>query len=256
MTEETIEQVNRIIETIPINDDNRDIIDEIKQAMSIGNDSRVLVLMNELQKSKRKNENEQGNDNKFEELDQNEDNKNYEDDEQYEDDGQYEDNKEHEDDEEYEYDGEYEYDENDEDNANEANTKSNTNSNEQEDKTVYPKQLSNFKLEKTYIGLLLNNPKSIVKYYVLYEDCFFEDPEMLNLYKSILFTDGGSYTPEVAKNGFNFPNMTEQVYKFKYEVKTDIKPYEHNMENVYVELMKLFTLRKNYLEIPIKEMQK
>lgn len=42
-----------------------------------------------------------------------------------------------------------------------------------EKENIYPKKLSNVELERQYIGLLLTNPKSIVKYYFLYEECFF-----------------------------------------------------------------------------------
>jgi len=68
---------------------------------------------------------------------------------------------------------------------------------------VYPKQLSNPELEYIYMGLLLNDPKLIVKYYFLNKECYFEEEDILNLYKSILFTEGGNYTPEIAKKGFN-----------------------------------------------------
>ena len=75
-----------------------------------------------------------------------------------------------------------------------------------ETKTIkkYPDELSDIKLEHIYMGLLLNNPEGIYKYYYLSDDCFFEDDEILNIYKSVLFTEGGSYTPEIAKKGFNF----------------------------------------------------
>ncbi len=222
MTKETIEQINKLLETMPNNEQTEELIQDIKHAISIGDDGRVLALINELQKSRTSIP-------KFE-------SKSYE--------QEFNENEQ-----------EDESDENDEEyNEEEINTEY-IDEEEQEVKTIYPRKLSNFNLEKTYIGLLLNNPSSIVKYYVLYEDCFFEDPEMLNLYKSILFTDGGSYTPEIAKNGFNFPNMTEQVYKMKYDLKNSIDPDDYNMENVYVELMKLFLLRKSYLEIPIKDIQ-
>ena len=46
---------------------------------------------------------------------------------------------------------------------------------------VYPKKLSDAKLEETFIGLLLKDPKLIVKYYFLFDECYFEDEEMLNI---------------------------------------------------------------------------
>ena len=121
---------------------------------------------------------------------------------------------------------------------------------------IYPKQLSNPELEYIYMGLLLNDPKLIVKYYFLNKECLFEDEDILNLYKSILFTEGGNYTPEVAKKGFNFAKDTEESYELKKNLKEKLANEDYNMEQVYIELKKLFILRKNYLEVPIKETQK
>ena len=146
---------------------------------------------------------------------------------------------------------------------NNLNTKEDTNDNKQENNTddeveegkVYPKKLSNPELEQIYIGLLLSNPQQIVKFYFIFEDCFFEDENILNIYKSILFTEGSKYTPEIAKKGFNFAKEDEEVHKLKSELKKKVKETTYNMEKVYVELKKLFVLRKNYLAIPIKNIQ-
>ena len=120
---------------------------------------------------------------------------------------------------------------------------------------IYPNKLSNIPLERTYIGLLLSDPKLIVKYYFLFEDCYFEDESILNIYKSVLFTEGGAYTPEIAKQGFNFSRDSEQVYKLKSQLKTEVTNKTYNMEKIYTDLKKLFVLRKNYLAIPIKSIQ-
>ena len=69
---------------------------------------------------------------------------------------------------------------------------------------IYPKELSNIKLEERFIGLLLETPKAISMYYIVHEDCYFESDELLNIYKSILFTEGQAYAPQIAKNDFNF----------------------------------------------------
>ena len=124
-----------------------------------------------------------------------------------------------------------------------------------EPKGKYPKKLQNSKLERTYIGLLLNNPQYIVKFYFLHDQCFFEDDELLNIYKSVLYTEGGAYTPEIAKDGFNFAKDTEKSYNLKYELKKEVQQEKINAEKVYTELKKLFILRKNYTETPIKEIQ-
>lgn len=120
---------------------------------------------------------------------------------------------------------------------------------------IYPKNLSNIELEHCYMGLLLNDPKLIVKYYFLHKECYFEDEDILNLYKSVLFTEGGNYTPEVAKKGFNFAKDSEESYELKKELKAKMEEETISIEHVYRELKKLFILRKNYLEMPIKEIQ-
>lgn len=124
------------------------------------------------------------------------------------------------------------------------------------DGRLFPKKLSNLHLEYVFMGLLLTNPKSISRYYFLYEDCFFEDNDILNIYKSVLFTEGGSYTPEIAKQGFNFSKDSEEVYELKYQLKKAVAEEEFDMEKVYLELKKLFVLRKSYIGNPIKNIQK
>lgn len=133
---------------------------------------------------------------------------------------------------------------------------SNKENKDKKDKSgIYPEQLSDIESERAYIGLLLNDPKLIVKYFFVYDECQFEDDELLNIYKSILFTEGGPYTPEKAKQGFNFAKDTERSYRLKEELKREVEDKTYNMEKIYVGLKKLFVLRKNYLAIPIKEIQ-
>ena len=66
----------------------------------------------------------------------------------------------------------------------------NNNDDEKETGEKYPKELENENLEYVYIGLLLNHPKYITKYYFLYDICLFENQELLNVYKSVLFFEG------------------------------------------------------------------
>ncbi len=124
-----------------------------------------------------------------------------------------------------------------------------------EKKKTYPEELSDEELEEIYIGLLLDNPEAIVKYYFVFDECYFENPELLNLYKRILFTDGESYAPEIAKKGFNFPRDTEDTDAFAEEVREKALEFDYGIEQAYVELKKLFTLRKHYIEVPIKHIQ-
>ncbi len=105
------------------------------------------------------------------------------------------------------------------------------------------------------MGLLLNNPRLISKYYFIHEDCLFEDPELLNIYKSVIYTEGEAYAPEMAKRDFNFSKDTEQSFKLKSKLKKDVLGKPYNMENIYIELKKLFILRKNFNKIPIERIQ-
>lgn len=120
---------------------------------------------------------------------------------------------------------------------------------------MFPKELSDDDLERQYIGLLLTDPRLIKKYFYVYEDCYFEDPELLNIYKSIIFTEGGAYTTEQAKRGFNFAKDNEKVYALKTKLKKEVRDQDYNMEEIYINLKKLFVLRKNYLAIPIQSIQ-
>lgn len=127
---------------------------------------------------------------------------------------------------------------------------------DEEDMTgMFPEELSDDNLERQYIGLLLADPRLIKKYFYLYEDCYFEDPELLNIYKSIIFTEGGAYTTEQAKRGFNFAKDNEKVYALKSKLKKEVRDKNYNMEEIYINLKKLFVLRKNYLAIPIQSIQ-
>ncbi len=126
---------------------------------------------------------------------------------------------------------------------------------EEIDDGTYPKQLSNENLERTFIGLLLENPKLIAKYYFLFEICMFEDPEMLNIYKSILYNEGAKYSSEKAKNRFNFSKDTEAVYELKNKLLKEVRNKEYNIEKIYTELRKLFIIRKAYSETPEKNIQ-
>lgn len=119
----------------------------------------------------------------------------------------------------------------------------------------YPKEISNLEDEHIFMGLLLQDPKLIVRYYFLYKECFFEDDRILNIYKSILFTEGAAYASERAKENFNFSRDSEESYNLKYELRKKVKGKIYNIEKIYTDLKKLFVLRKSYLEIPIKEIQ-
>ena len=120
---------------------------------------------------------------------------------------------------------------------------------------MFPRELRDDDLERQYIGLLLLDPRLIKKYFYVYEDCYFEDPELLNIYKSIIFTEGGAYTTEQAKKGFSFAKDNEKVYALKSKLKKEVRDQDYDMGQIYIDLKKLFVLRKNYLAIPIQNIQ-
>ena len=122
-------------------------------------------------------------------------------------------------------------------------------------KTIYPPKLQNNSLEEKYIGILLDSPKLITKYYILHEDCYFEDQELLNIYKSIIYTEGAAYTPEIAKKGFNFSRDSLDVYDLKQKLKEKVQNKKYNIEKIYTEIYKLFILRKSFLEEPVTDIQ-
>ena len=120
---------------------------------------------------------------------------------------------------------------------------------------TYPKELKNVELENTYMGLLLQNPEAISKYYFTIQEVSFEDEIVYNLYKRIIFTDGQAFAPEAAKTGFNFSRVNEETLELEERLKKQINPNDYDIEKIYVELKKLFIIRKKYKEIPIKKIQ-
>ena len=120
----------------------------------------------------------------------------------------------------------------------------------------FPSELQDLDLEKDYIGLLLYDPRYIVSYNFVYDEVYFQDERMLNLYKSVIFTEGEKYAPEAVKRKFNFAKTTKEVYDLKKQLVTRIKLQRSvTMEKVYTKLKKLFILRNWFLKIPIKNIQ-
>ena len=120
---------------------------------------------------------------------------------------------------------------------------------------IYPKKLNGTQLEYDFIGILLSNPKLIMKYYFLKEICLFKDEQCLNIYKSILFNEGAKYASEKAKDGFNFSKESEEIYNLKAKLKKQAEEEQKNPEKTYVELRKIFILRKSCLESPERYIQ-
>ena len=126
---------------------------------------------------------------------------------------------------------------------------------ENEQPSVYPKELRNDKLERDFIGMLLCDPKLMSKYYILYDENAFENKVLLEIYKGIVFTEGEAYIPYIGKEGYNFGKIDYEINQTK---KALLEEYEYknlDMENIYITLKKLFVLRKNYTSMPIRSIQ-
>ena len=126
---------------------------------------------------------------------------------------------------------------------------------EKDEDEIYPEKLNGTQLEYDFIGILLSNPKLIMKYYFSKEICLFKDEQCLNIYKSILFNEGAKYASEKAKDGFNFSKDSEEVYNLKEKLKKQAEEEQKNPEKTYVELRKIFILRKSCLETPERYIQ-
>ena len=127
--------------------------------------------------------------------------------------------------------------------------------NEDDEDEIYPEKLNGTQLEYDFIGILLSNPKLIMKYYFSKEICLFKDEQCLNIYKSILFNEGAKYASEKAKDGFNFSKDSEEVYNLKAKLKKQAEDEQKNPEKTYLELRKIFILRKSCLESPERYIQ-
>ena len=118
-----------------------------------------------------------------------------------------------------------------------------------------PNILASTELEKRYIGLLLNDLRYISVYYFLHKECQFLDNKLLEIYKTILFTDAEQYAPEIAKTDFNFAKNTEELANLKYQIQSDYEGSKFKMDKTYLELKKLFILREACKSNPAKHLQ-
>lgn len=120
----------------------------------------------------------------------------------------------------------------------------------------YTDQLADTTLERRYIGLILNEIKAIAIYYFTFDESYFVDEEMLNIYKKILFTDGEKYAPIKAKEKFNFSKESKELYEMKNAIMDEFANSEFDLESTYRELKKIFILRKGFLNNPVTHLQK
>ena len=219
MDEESVNRLNSLIDSIPITDENEKLVEQVKEDIKNKDFDQALEKLDQISRMQNKPKKQQeSNENKTKKEDNKAQNRS-------------------------------------EKKIVISSRRGNISENDEDKGPIYPPELSNIDLEHVYMGLLLSDPKQIVKYYFLYDECYFEDASILNIYKSVLFTEGGRYTPEVAKEGFNFSKDSEEVFRQKESLKRSVEGINYDMEKVYIELKKLFILRKNYLAIPIKNIQ-
>ena len=287
MENNNLGELYHLLETMRQEGRNEEKITEIRNLINEGEYIEALEKVKELQQesnlnNKKKSNNRKKNKNKKEIEDKKTDLKTYEEEtSEIKDDEAYKEGNEEEIDEEYneedkeEIDEEYneedkeeidnEYDEEedkeeidneyDEEDSEESQIEKVRKDSKRQIKGKYPEILQNDKLERMYLGLLLNNPKLIQKYYIIKEDCFFEEDIYLNIYKSVLFTEGADYTPEIAKNGYNFAQISSELYSLKEELKEETMNKNDKIEKIYVEIRKLFKIRRAYVEQPLRELQ-
>ena len=71
----------------------------------------------------------------------------------------------------------------------------------------------------------------------------------------ILFREGEAYAPGVAKRDFSFPKETQSTYELTEQARVLAEKNKRDIEEIYLQLKKLFMLRKYYLEAPTKDVQ-
>ena len=252
MEDEKIQKLFNLIKKMEETGQNKYEVRKMKELINEGKYAEILQILKQINQNGKKkaekniNVEEEIEDEKAEDIDEEDDQEKDDSDGSVEED--YEDNDEFES---SEIDGYVNYEEPEEEVIYEFEEKKE----EEDNGSVYPEELSNVLLEKDYVSLLLQNPKAISMYYILYEDCYFESDEYLNLYKSVLFTEGEAFAPQKAKDNYNFAKEGPETYDVKRELREEAKYLTKGIEKVYIELRKLFEIRKHYLRNPIKETQ-
>ena len=119
----------------------------------------------------------------------------------------------------------------------------------------FPEEITDVKLEMIYVGLLLNSPRAIARFFYLYEDCHFTDKMVDNSYRSVLFREGDEFSSELARKDFKLPKTIDGEFEFKENLKKLAKQEKQPIEDVYIKLKKLFMLKKYYLTAPTAKIQ-
>ncbi len=119
----------------------------------------------------------------------------------------------------------------------------------------YPEELSDENMEYIYIGIIMNNPKALSTYYFKADEFYFSDEELGEIYKSILFQEAEKFAPAAAKENYNIPRERPNTYARKQEIKKIVGQKNYNIEYIYIELKKLFILKKYYIKAATKKIR-
>ncbi len=120
----------------------------------------------------------------------------------------------------------------------------------------YPVELVDKELEVAYCGLLHLNPKGISRFYLENHECCFSVPNLLDIYKLVIFREGQAYVKEQVKAPFSFPKVTDDTPKNIETCKKFALQTNADIETVYPKIKKLFLLKKAYLVAPTELIQK
>ncbi len=119
----------------------------------------------------------------------------------------------------------------------------------------YPPELVDKELEVAYCGLMHLNPKSISRFYLENHECCFSVPNLLDIYKLVIFREGQAYVAEAVKGPFSFPKVTDDTPKNIETCKKYALSINADIEVVYPKIKKLFMLKKAYLVAPTELIQ-
>ena len=120
----------------------------------------------------------------------------------------------------------------------------------------YPPELVDKELEVAYCGLMHLNPKSISRFYLENHECCFSVPNLLDIYKLVIFREGQAYVAESVKGPFSFPKVTDDTQKNIETCKRYALSINADIETIYPKIKKLFMLKKAYLFAPTEVIQK
>ncbi len=124
-----------------------------------------------------------------------------------------------------------------------------------EDTFKYPDDLVDKELEVIYCGLMHINPKSISRYYLENSECCFSVPNLLDVYKLVIFREGQAYVAEAVKSPFSFPKVKDDTQMHIDTCKQYAEKSGATIEDTFIRIKKLFLLKKAYKVAPTDVIQ-